>query len=272
MELAFWKMHGAGNDFILVDDRDGTFPADLELISRLCRAHTGIGSEGLILIQISNNADFRMSFFNPDGREVGMCGNGARCVARLAYDLGIAPASMQIETRAGIHRATIHQNSVTLELPPPQHYRPSASLALQDGRSIAYAFIDTGVPHVVVETDDISSYPVVQDGRAIRHHDAFAPEGTNVNFVQHMGTSNLLIRTYERGVENETLACGTGITAAAITVAKGHNLQPPINVVAASGDRLSVGFAAHEEAIDNVTLTGPAEYVFRGEMITTVMP
>ncbi len=247
MIISFWKMHGAGNDFILVDDRAGHFPANTDTIATLCRPHTGIGSDGLILIRTSPSADFLMRYFNPDGGEVDMCGNGARCVARLAHDLG----------------------TVTLQLPTPTRHLARGTLELPNGQDITYDFLDTGVPHVVVETDDVESCPVVDMGRAIRYHEAFAPAGTNANFVQICSANEIRIRTYERGVEDETLACGTGITAAAITVAMRNAMPPPIAVAAASGDILTVGFESGPAGMSNVKLTGPAEYVFKGELGVT---
>ena len=265
MGTPFWKMHGAGNDFILIDDRSCSFPdSDTRMIAALCTRRTGIGSEGLILIRPSTIADFRMRFFNPDGGEVDMCGNGARCVSRLAYDLGITKVDMTIETRAGLLSASIQGDSVKLMLPAPHHFQKENRLTLPGGESINYAFLNTGVPHVVIMTDALENYPVKEHGRAIRQHADFAPEGTNVNFVASRGTGTIDVRTYERGVEDETLACGTGIVASAIAAAALQRVAPPVTVHAASGDTLYVDFHLQADSITQVSLTGPAVYVCTG--------
>jgi len=265
--MRFWKMHGARNDFVLVDDREQTFPTgDRDLIRRLCDRHVGIGCEGMLLIQPSRvpEAHFRMRFINPDGSEVEMCGNGARCIARLAHDLGIVPPEMKIETGAGVIEARVAGEEVEVQLPPPRGWRMNRRLAV-DGREVEYHFVDTGVPHVVILVPEIGQVDVAGLGRAIRFHPEFAPRGTNVNFVQVSGET-LRVRTYERGVEAETLACGTGITAAALVCARLGLSRPPITVVPTGGDRLRLDFTVGAERFENVRLTGPAVYVFRGEV------
>jgi len=264
MKQAFWKMHGAGNDFILLDDRQAQFPcADATLIRRLCDRHTGIGSEGFLLIQPSSRAHFRMRFFNPDGAEVGMCGNGARCIARLAHDLGIAPAHMQIETAAGILESDVLSDAVRLQLPAPIDCRCHQTLAL-DNQAIRYHTINTGVPHAVVETQALDSLDVRGLGDAIRHHPAFAPEGTNVDFMTITGPQALRVRTYERGVESETLSCGTGITACALIAGCLDRVTPPVRVTCKHGDTLEVNYRLTADGFEAVTLLGPAVYVFEG--------
>jgi len=265
MGTPFWKMHGAGNDFILVDDRHCKFPErDAPTIAALCQRRTGIGSEGLILLQTSTVADFRMRFFNPDGHEVDMCGNGARCVARLACDLHVAAPSMRIETRAGTLLARVDEDSVQLTLPEPSEYQSTQTLAAVAGQDVHYAFLNTGVPHAIVLTESLDTDPVFRLGRAIRDHAQFAPSGTNVDFVQIDDEHHIRVRTYERGVENETLACGTGILAAAVTAALQNRVQPPVTVRAASGDLLIVDFRILDGTVLDLTLTGPAAYVFSG--------
>ncbi len=267
MGTPFWKMHGAGNDFILIDDRHLNFPKHSpETIATICGRRTGIGSEGLILIQQSKTADFRMRFFNPDGSEADMCGNGARCVARLAHDLNIAAAEMTIETQAGTLTATVRGASVQLHMPPPTGCRGKQSITLPSGEQVEYDAVATGVPHVVLLTKSIEAYPVVAVGRDIRQHDAFAPEGTNANFVEILGESEIRVRTYERGVEDETLACGTGIAAAAIAAALYHGVRPPVSARAQSGDMLTIDFHANSKTAVKLKLTGPAVYVFHGEI------
>ena len=264
MKQDFWKMHGAGNDFILLDDRSLRFPcADTALIRRLCDRHTGIGSEGFLLIQPSTRAHVRMHFFNPDGAEAGMCGNGARCLARLAHDLGAAPSSMQIETTSGMLEAEVLSDSVRLHLPAPVDCRCHQTLAL-DNQAIRYHNIHTGVPHAVVETQALDSLDVCAIGAAIRHHTAFAPKGTNVDFMAITGPQSLRVRTYERGVEAETPACGTGITACALIAGRLGRVTPPVRVTCKHGDTLEVNYRLTADGFSAVTLLGPAVYVFKG--------
>jgi len=272
IHMPFWKMHGAGNDFILVDDRNLQFPDhNAPAIETLCRRRTGIGSEGFILIQPSTTAHFRMRFFNPDGHEADMCGNGARCVARLAHDLGVAEGTMIIETKAGTLSAQIQGDSVVLSLPEPTGYQSGQLISLPSGESISYTFLNTGVPHAVVLTDNIDSAPVADLGKAIRRHAAFEPDGTNVNFVSVEEMHRIRVRTYERGVEAETMACGTGIVASAVTAAMHTQAAPPISVLAASGDTLIVNFDLKNGTIHNITLTGPTVHVYSAELTLPMM-
>lgn len=258
-------MHGAGNDFILLDDRDTRFPDhDTATIASVCRRRTGIGSEGLMLIRPSDKANFRMRFFNPDGREVDMCGNGARCIARLAFDLGITGRDMHIETPSGILHATIHDDDVQIDLPDPAIILCHYTLRIPDASEILCDLINTGVPHVIVVTDHLDTYPVLTHGRAIREHASFAPEGTNADFITIVNERQLRIRTYERGVEAETLACGTGIVAAAVAMIRQKRITPPVSVTTAGGDTLTVDGKAHGDTVTTVTLTGPAAYAYRG--------
>lgn len=262
-------MHGAANDFILVDDRAQTFPvADAAWIAAIAARRTGVGCEGVLLIQPSNTADFRMRFFNPDGGEVEMCGNGARCIARLARDLGIASARMTIETAVGrLGAEVLAGGRVRIAMTPPRDWRLHQHIFI-DPRWIDYHFVNTGVPHVVIPTEDLEAADVAAVGRAVRRHPEFQPAGTNVNFVRVTGPSSLAVRTYERGVEAETLACGTGLTASALVMARLGQISLPVTVVPASGDTLVVDAAARGDAgYEDVTLTGPAVYVFRGELV-----
>ena len=264
MKQPFWKMHGAGNNFILLDDRSLRFPCtDLALIRRLCDRHIGIGSEGLLLVQPSTRGNFRMRFFNPDGAEADMCGNGARCIAQLAHDLRAAPACMQIETAAGMLEAEVLSDSVCLHLPPPVDCRCHQTLELAN-QSIRYHAIYTGVPHAVVETQALDSMDVCLIGAAMRHHAAFAPQGTNVDFMAITGAHSLRVRTYERGVEAETSACGTGITACALIAARLGRVTPPVQVTCKHGDTLEVNYRLSNDRFEAVTLQGPAAYVFEG--------
>lgn len=259
MSFPFWKMHGAGNDFILLDDRAETFPCgDAAQIRRWCDRRRGIGAEGLILIQPSAAADFRMRFFNPDGTEADLCGNGARCVARLAREIGAAPDDMRIETAAGLVRAELLASGVRIHLPPPRNWRLDLSVEWQD-RILPVHSVHTGVPHAVCFVEDLAQTDVAALGAFLRRHALFAPDGTNADFVQVTGPDSLSIRTYERGVEAETLACGTGIAAAALAAERLGRVRSPVRVAAAGGDSLVV-------QTDPLTLAGPAMFVFRGEL------
>lgn len=264
MKIPFWKMHGAANDFILVDDRAQLFPAhDGAWISAITARRTGVGAEGVLLIQPSASADFRMRFFNPDGGEVDMCGNGARCIARLAHELGAAPANMCIETPAGIVRAEARGDLVQLVMTEPHSWRMNQSIEL-DGALYAYHFVNTGVPHVVIAVEDLAAVDVARLGAAIRYHAAFAPKGTNANFIQRRADGCLLVRTYERGVEAETLACGTGMVACGLVAGRLGLVTAPVTVIPASGDELEVNYTPSVDGVTNVTLLGPAAHVFTG--------
>ena len=259
-------MHGASNDFILVDDRELKFPADDKAwIARITSRRTGVGSEGVLLIQPSGRADFKMRFFNPDGGEADMCGNGARCIARLAHDLGVAPAAMAMETGAGLVRAEIRGEAVLLQMTEPRDWRLNRTLDV-DGQPLAYGFVNSGVPHVVVETRDLASVDVQRLGSRIRYHKDFAPAGTNANFISITGPDSIRVRTYERGVEAETLACGTGMVAGGLVAAKLGRVNLPVRVTPASGDVLIVDAQVTSDGATRVTLLGPAVHVFQGTL------
>ena len=254
MRVRFAKMHGAGNDFVLVDDREGTFPADPALIAAMGARGTGVGCEGVILVQRSATADFRMRFFNPDGSEAEMCGNGARCVAAFAREIGAAPADrMRFETVAGEVRAEIvGANLVRIGLPDPKDLRDN--------------FVNSGVPHRIVPVADLAAADVEGEGRRIRRSEEFAPAGTNVDFVAYHAPGRADIRTYERGVEAETGACGTGSVAAALVGVAQHGLSFPVTVRTAKGFELVIGGEFDGKAFRSVTLTGPVARVFDGEI------
>ena len=258
MKIPFTKMHGAGNDFVVVDDRALLFPVDdSKFVRRISLRRTGVGCEGVILIQPSEVADLRMRFFNPDGNEVEMCGNGARCFARRAFELGAAPSTMQIETQAGLVRAEVLDDQVRLTLTDPLDWR----MGLDAGLEQLVDFVNTGVPHAVVRVETLADLDLPRVGSALRHHELFAPNGTNANFVEVEEDATLSIRTYERGVEAETLACGTGATAAALIAARNGWVDLPVVVHCAGGYDLMIG---SDE--DGTTLAGGAETVFEGEI------
>ncbi|HMP89371.1 MAG TPA: diaminopimelate epimerase [Kiritimatiellia bacterium] len=266
MIIPFWKMHGAANDFILVDDRNGSFPVgDSKWIAEVASRRTGVGSEGVLLIQNSDRADFRMRFFNPDGGEVDMCGNGARCIARLAREIGAAPDTMRMETPAGIVRAEVRGDVVKLTMTEPHDWRMHQAIRLFD-HDFTYHFVNTGVPHVVIEVSDLPGTDVHKLGAAIRYHKVFAPKGANANFIQLDADGRLHVRTYERGVEGETLACGTGMVACGLIAGKLGRVNTPVRVIPASGDVLEVSYEDTQGGATNVTLLGPAVHVFQGQL------
>lgn len=257
-------MNGAGNDFILFDNRTGDIDLDRNQIEQLCDRHRGIGADGILLLEEpTNRADFRMRYFNADGGEAEMCGNGARCFARFANKVGAQKARISFETPAGVISAELKGDLVTLRMTEPTDLRLNVDLPMTAENKMVH-FINSGVPHVVIPVAKIDVADVRREGAAIRHHKMFLPNGTNVNFIEKRGPSKIAIRTYERGVEDETLACGTGIVASALIFAASENTNGPISVIARGGDELEVDFEKVEAHFRNVTLTGPAEFVFEG--------
>lgn len=262
--LRFTKMNGAGNDFILFDNRTGSIDLDRNQIAQLCDRHRGIGADGILLLEKpTNGADFRMRYFNADGGEAEMCGNGARCFARFANKVGGRQEKISFETPAGVISAELKGDLVTLQMTEPTDLRLNIDLSMAAENRTLH-FINSGVPHVVIPVAKIDNVDVRCDGAAIRYHNMFSPNGTNVNFIEKRGPNKIAIRTYERGVEDETLACGTGIVASALIFAETENIDEPITVTARGGDELQVGFERVEGGFRNVTLTGPAEFVFEG--------
>jgi diaminopimelate epimerase len=266
MKLKFVKMHGAGNDFALFDDRDGKIPwQDHILMAAVAARRTGIGCEGLVLVQPSTRADFRMRFLNPDGAEAEMCGNAARCVALFAHAIGAAGRSMTVETLCGVMDAELTQHGVRVWMPEPDQRRYDLEVAVE-GTAWKGHFLRAGVPHFVVPVPEIGDVDVARDGRALRRHAAFAPEGTNVSFVMYKAPDRMSLRTFERGVEAETGACGTGAVASAVVAVETAGFTLPIRVRTTAGYELLVDGDWREKKCTGLTLTGPAKEVFRGEI------
>jgi diaminopimelate epimerase len=262
--VRFMKMDGAGNDFILIDNRPGDIDLDRSLIVRLCDRHRGIGADGILLLEkASNHADFRMRYFNADGGEAEMCGNGARCFARFANKVAGGHDKISFETPAGVIAAELTGDLVTLQMTEPTGLRLSIDVRDADQNKTIH-FINSGVPHVVIPVSRIDDVDVRREGSAIRRHKMFSPNGTNVNFIEKRGPEKLAVRTYERGVEDETLACGTGVVASALIFSIVEKVNGPITVIVRGGDELQVGFEKGRNRFRNVTLTGPAEFVFEG--------
>jgi diaminopimelate epimerase len=267
--LRFTKMNGAGNDFILFDNRTGSIDLDRNQITQLCDRHRGIGADGILLLEKpTNRADFRMRYFNADGGEAEMCGNGARCFARFANEVGGQKGKISFETPAGVISAELKGDLVTLRMTEPTDLRLNVDLPMAAENKTVH-FINSGVPHVVIPVAKVDDADVRREGAAIRHHKMFSPNGTNVNFIEKRGPNKIAIRTYERGVEDETLACGTGIVASALIFAASEKSSSPITVLAKGGDELQVGFEKSVDRFRNVTLTGPAEFVFEGAIDLT---
>ena len=267
MLVEFTKMNGAGNDFVLIDNRDRKLSLLPEQIVGLCNRQKAIGADGLILLENSSNgkADFAWKFYNSDGSEAEMCGNGARCFARFVRQLTGKEDRIAFETLSGIIHAEFVDHLVKVSLTTPSHLRLGMDI-LWEGESRKVHFINTGVPHAVYFVDQIASIPVQKWGASLRYHDQFSPKGTNVNFVQVLNAHSIRVRTYERGVEGETLACGTGVTASALITARVFDCPSPVTVTTQGGDQLQVGFTRTGENFKDVTLTGPAEVSFTGQI------
>ena len=267
-ELPFVKMSGAGNDFILIDNRSCVLEVeDLSgFAARVCARRMSVGADGLILLEKSRRADFRWQFFNSDGSRGEMCGNGARCAARFALLQGLAGSPMAFETDAGIVRAEVDNDRVKIQMTPPSGVELGRCLKLS-GTGLDFSFVNTGVPHVVVEVEDLAAVDVSGIGRKIRNHEVFQPAGTNVNFIACDRKGRWSIRTYERGVEDETLACGTGCTAAALVLAASRHLPSPVSLTTAGGAVLKVHFTTRQSGrFERVFLEGDARIVYHGTM------
>ena len=266
MELRFTKMNGAGNDFVVIDNRSRQFSLDGKTIARLCDRHRGVGADGLLAVEPADGqADFRMRYYNADGGEAEMCGNGARCFARYSARLmPEKPASLSFETQAGVITAKHEGDLVSLDMGRPTDHRAPQVFDL-GGASHEIHFLNTGVPHAVVFVSDVEKVDVQNLGRTIRRHEAFEPKGTNANFAQALDKNHLVVRTYERGVEGETLACGTGVCAAALLHALATGAASPVHVTVRGGDTMRVDFTQDADgSFASAKLTGPADFVFDG--------
>jgi diaminopimelate epimerase len=260
-------MSGSGNDFVIIDNRKDLVPRRKmpAFVKAVCRRGLSVGADGVIFIQKSRAADFRWHYFNADGGEADMCGNGSRCAARFALIKKIAPKHMAFETLAGVIHADVGAKSVTVALPLPTGLRLNFTVDL--GVTLYGAhFLNTGVPHTVVFVDDVEAVDVHNTGQAIRYHRMFSPGGTNANFVKIDGPHKLTIRTYERGVEGETLACGTGAVAAAVLAGLLGKVTSPVTLKTRGGPPLGVSFAFEGGRVTSVMLTGEARLVYEGAL------
>ncbi|MBO9584236.1 MAG: diaminopimelate epimerase [Flavobacterium sp.] len=256
MQVEFYKYQGTGNDFVMIDNRTNFFPnEDVKLIERLCDRRFGIGADGLILLENDSETDFRMVYYNSDGNQSSMCGNGGRCLVAFANQLGVIDYKTTFIATDGLHYASVNADSIV-------------SLQMIDVNEIqkkdSYTFLNTGSPHHVQIVDDLEHYNVKENGAAIRYGELYGEKGSNVNFVKKVDNDTFSLRTYERGVEDETLACGTGATAVAIAMnAIGETDKTSINLNV-EGGKLVVSFDKDSDGYTNVFLTGPAKFVFKG--------
>lgn len=256
MQITFYKYQGTGNDFVMIDNRLGVFPKNnIKLIAHLCDRRFGIGGDGLILLENDPETDFKMVYFNSDGNQSTMCGNGGRCLVAFAKKLQVIQNETTFNAVDGLHHASVNQDEIV-------------SLQMIDVNSINttanYSFLNTGSPHHVQIVENLENYNVKDNGAAIRYGDLYGKEGSNINFVKKINDTTFSLRTYERGVEDETLACGTGATAAAIAMnATGETDATSINLNV-EGGKLIVSFDKKDNTYTNVFLKGPAEFVFEG--------
>lgn len=269
-DITFYKMSGSGNDFILVDNRANIIRPEIaaDMARSLCRRKVSVGADGLILIENDKEVDFSWRFFNADGSNAEMCGNGGRCAARLANMLGICGSHLAFRTLAGIIRAEVLGTRVKLQMTAPHDLRLDERLEL-NGLNVITHFINTGVPHTVFILDTpeaLERQDVVNEGREVRYHSQYSPAGTNVNFVALLGQKTMAIRTYERGVEDETLACGTGATAVALVAAAKGMVEPPVDVRTRSGETLTIYFDAGERVPEEVYMEGEATVIYQGQL------
>lgn len=257
MEHTFYKYQGTGNDFVMVDNRDNIFPKNnTKLVEQLCDRRFGIGADGLILLENDGGTDFRMVYYNSDGNESTMCGNGGRCIVAFANALGIIDNETEFIAVDGRHHATIDENGIV-------------SLHMKDVNTVSvyenYVFMDTGSPHHVEVVEDLAKFDVKGVGANIRYSGLYGDKGSNVNFVSPAGTDKFSVRTYERGVEDETLSCGTGVTAVALAMKVLGNTDANEVRLETPGGELKVSFKQNGKQFKEIYLTGPADFVFKGE-------
>lgn len=254
MQIPFQKYHGTGNDFIMIDQREQQYLTrnDQAVIEHMCKRHFGIGADGLILLQNHPTLDFEMIYFNSDGRESSMCGNGGRCIVAFAHQLGVFEKKCKFWAIDGLHEAVVNSNWVELKM---------SAVEKVETHNTHY-FLDTGSPHHVAFVENVENVNIVAEGSEIRYSETYQPAGTNVNFVQTSG-EGITVATYERGVENETLSCGTGVTAAAIAYHLKNPTKKIVDIVT-KGGQLQVKLESKNDGFDDIWLCGPTQEVFRG--------
>jgi diaminopimelate epimerase len=267
MTVQFTKMNGAGNDFVLIDNRERKIELNRDQVARICHRQRGAGADGLFLLvpNVTGRAQWAWEFYNSDGSTADMCGNGARCFARFIQKTVGTNGQTTFETGAGVITASFEGERVTVNLTEPRDLVLSQKVVTKDGPLTVHS-LNTGVPHAIVFVPDADKAMVQQLGRELRYHSHFAPKGTNVNFVQVLGKNSIRVRTYERGVEGETLACGTGVAASALISSRVHGFSSPVKVQVQGGDVLEVSFKEGSGVFSDVRLSGPAEFVFEGRI------
>ncbi len=273
LKIPFAKMSGAGNDFVVIDNRSGvvTTKNQKELARVLCRRRFGIGADGVLLLNTSEKAEFEMVYINSDGSSGAMCGNGGRCIARFAYSKGIAGRMMTFDAFGYIYHATVDEEVVKLSMKNPDREKTNIRVPLDKIETTAH-FLDTGSPHSIVFVEDlklghVEEVDVKNLGPSIRNHAVFGSEGTNVDFVEVINDNTIKMRTYERGVEEETLACGTGAVASAIISNHIRKVKQPVNIITRGGETLMVSYEQEGDKIVNVILEGRADIIFRGNVV-----
>jgi diaminopimelate epimerase len=258
MKIDFYKYQGTGNDFILLDNRENLYDnITIKQVNFLCHRHFGVGADGLMMLNEKSDFDFEMKYFNADGNEGSMCGNGGRCILKFALLLGIKKDTYQFKAADGPHIGEIDFNG-------------EVRLKMKDVNDVQFSYthyiLDTGSPHYIRNVPDVQKIDVVAEGRVIRYSKEFEKDGVNVNFVQSLGDDTIYVRTYERGVEDETLSCGTGVTASALISAHNDNGFNRVEVKTIGG-KLSVEFdKISDKEFRNVWLCGAAEMVFKGSI------
>lgn len=258
MELHFYKYQGTGNDFVMIDNRSLFFPKeDVQLINKLCDRRFGVGADGLILLEPSEKEDFTMVYYNADGNEGSMCGNGGRCLVAFAKQLNVIENETTFDAVDGLHYATVNNGIVSLKMIDVQEISVNKS----------NSFLNTGSPHHIQFCENISEIDVKKVGAEIRYGAPYFEEGTNVNFAEQVSENSFKVRTYERGVEDETLACGTGVTAVAIAANNSNKTTKNTIQLEVLGGNLEVSFDKNEDTYSNVFLKGPAELVFEGTIL-----
>jgi diaminopimelate epimerase len=276
-KLKFVKFVAAGNDFVIINNFDKKISPKTysELAKKLCRQKFSIGADGLLIIEptIKSNCEFRMVYYNSDGSRASMCGNGARCIAYYAYELELCDDIVNFETDAGIITAEIKRGEkVKIKLTEPTRLKLDFFIKLDSGKELSINFVDTGVPHSVIFVNEIEKVDVKNLGREIRYNKLFMPEGTNVNFGKVIDKNNLVVRKFERGVEDETLSCGTGVTACSVISAAKNLVVSPVNCKTQSGEILTISFTKNDpedmlSPVSNLYLEGKVYHIFDGEII-----
>lgn len=266
-------MSGHGNDFVIVDNWDGQVKsAEMpELVRAVCRRRFGVGADGMVFIEAGpEEVDFGWRFFNADGSEADMCGNAGRCTAYYAHHNGIAPSEMSFMTNAGVINAEVMSKTVKVQLTQPSDIVLESELEIDDEK-LTFCSINTGVPHAAIWVDDLENIDVTGIGRQVRFHPFYKPAGVNVNFIQVLGAGRLAVRTYERGVEDETLACGTGVAAAVLLTALRDQAESPTRVLTRGGEALTIYFTKTEDDLFDVFLEGPVRTIYTGRLEADIL-